>query len=504
MPMERVNAVLVVSSQPRYIDEARRIFALVERARARTERSWHVVYLQNSPTNDVAYVLQRAFTPNDVSAPAPGSGQATPGQTAPGQGTHTSTGGPSGGTGMGQSGFGQPGGAMGGSQSASPGGSLGTSLGGSMGAGTAGLSGGMNGVADVSSLSGRSDGNPLLGGLGSGNPAGEVNTDAMRIIPNAQNNAILIFATPRENDTLDAMIRKIDILPLQVRIDAVIAEVTLNDALKYGTQFFFRSGGVNGVLSTADQDVGAGRLTTAVLGTALPGFIVGGNGIGGAPIVLSALQAVTSVQVLSSPQLMVLDNQSARLQVGDVVPYLSQTSQSTIALNAPIINSINYQQTGVIMQVTPRVNSGGLVTLDISQEVSDVATTTTTFGINSPTFLQRSVNSRVVVQDGQTIGLAGLIRDNVTKSNSGIPWLKDVPLLGLLAGTQGNSRQRTELIVLITPHVIRDQREARSLTEDMRDQLARAAAVPVALQGTGTSGSADPGEAMRRQLRLQR
>jgi general secretion pathway protein D len=156
------------------------------------------------------------------------------------------------------------------------------------------------------------------------------------------------------------------------------------------------------------------------------------------------------------------------------------------------------------MQVTPRVNSGGLVTLDISQEVSDVATTTTTFGINSPTFLQRSVNSRVVVQDGQTIGLAGLIRDNVTKSNSGIPWLKDVPLLGLLAGTQGNSRQRTELIVLITPHVIRDQREARSLTEDMRDQLARAAAVPVALQGTGTSGSADPGEAMRRQLRLQR
>jgi general secretion pathway protein D len=150
------------------------------------------------------------------------------------------------------------------------------------------------------------------------------------------------------------------------------------------------------------------------------------------------------------------------------------------------------------------VNSGGLVTLDISQEVSDVDTTAaSTSGINSPTFLERSITSRIVVQDGQTIGLAGLIRDSATKGNSGIPWLKDIPVLGLLAGTQNNTRARTELLVLITPHVLHDQRDARSLTEDMRENLVRAAAVPVELKKVKPSGRADPNAAIRQFLRLE-
>jgi general secretion pathway protein D len=494
LPMERVNAVLVVSSQPRYLDEARRVFALVERARAQTERTWHVIYLQNSHTNDVAYVLQRAFTPNDVSAqPDSDVGQAGAGQTAPGQGLQTSFSGPSTGSG--------PGGT---SQSGSLSGN--TPSGGSMGGPSGGIAGTAGGLALIGSAGGptsHASANPLLGGLGPGAFANDPAADTMRIIPNVQNNAILVYATPREYGTLDAMIHKIDILPLQVRIDAVIAEVTLNDTLRYGTQFFFQSGGVNGVLSGANQNLSGSRISNAAFDTALPGLVVGGSGLGGAPVVLSALQAVTNVQVLSTPELMVLDNQPARLQVGNVVPYLSQTSQSIIAPNAPVVSSINYQQTGVIMQVTPRVNSGGLVTLNIAQEVSDVATDVTTPGINSPTFLQRSINSRVVVQDGQTIGLAGLIRDNATKRNGGIPWLKDVPLLGLLAGQQNNTRQRTELIVLITPHVMHDQRDARNLTNDLRDQLVNAAAVPGMLQGTSATGSADPSEHLRHQLRLQ-
>jgi general secretion pathway protein D len=157
----------------------------------------------------------------------------------------------------------------------------------------------------------------------------------------------------------------------------------------------------------------------------------------------------------------------------------------------------------VIMEVTPRVNSGGLVTLDVMQDVSDVATGITTSGINSPTFDDRNVTSRVVVQDGQTIGLAGLITDNVSKSNGGIPWLKDVPILGLLAGTQTNTRQRTELLILITPHVIHDQRDARALTDDLRDQLINAAAVPSVLNNLKPSGQSDPSGRLRQQLRLQ-
>ena len=122
--------------------------------------------------------------------------------------------------------------------------------------------------------------------------------------------------------------------------------------------------------------------------------------------------------------------------------------------------------------------------------------------LNSPTFFERSIQSRVVVQDGQTIGLAGLIQDSSSKGNQGIPWLKDVPVLGWLSGTQTNSRTRTELIVLITPHVIHDQRDARRSTEELRAGLANAAMVPRLLQGLKPSGSNDPGAELRQKLRL--
>jgi general secretion pathway protein D len=271
--------------------------------------------------------------------------------------------------------------------------------------------------------------------------------------------------------------------------------------LQYGTQFFFKAGGVNGILSAAQQAVQ--DPATAALNLNFPGFFIGGHDLGGAPFAINALQQVTTVHVLSSPQILVLDNQPAQLQVGNVVPYLSQTSQSTLTQNAPVINSINYQQTGVILNVTPRVNSGGLVTLDISQQVSDVNNSITTPGINSPTFFQRNITSRVVVQDGQTVGLAGLISDNSSTGNQGIPWLKDIPILGLLAGNQNNTRQRTELLMLLTPHVIHDQRNAQALTQDLRDQLINAAAVPDELNNLRPSGSADPGARLRRKLHLQ-
>ncbi len=299
----------------------------------------------------------------------------------------------------------------------------------------------------------------------------------MRIVPNPQNNAVLIYGTREEEDTVVAMLRKIDILPLQVRIDATVAEVNLNDALQYGTQYFFKQGGLNGML-------------TAAFAPGVPGFFVAGNN--SAQVAISALQAVTEVHVLSSPQLLVLDNQPARLEVGDLVPYLTSSSQGTLVAGSPVINSIAYQQTGVILDVTPRVNGGGLVTLDISQEVSEIDPTVTTTGISSPAFSDRTVHSRVVVQDGQTIGLAGLIQDSTSHSNSGFPWLKDIPLLGALFGQQNNSRMRTELLILVTPHVMHDQRDARDLTEDLREHLSGAAAVPVELQRLKPSGSADP------------
>jgi general secretion pathway protein D len=477
VPLERLDSVLIIANNPHYIEQARRVFGLVEKARRYTERSWHIYYLQNSHADDVAYLLQQAFTPHNVTAQPTNAGQAS--RQGPGQFSTAgsfSQGGAAAGGGM-------PGGATQGG-----GGFGGSSLGG-------GAPGGMPGGADPSGGgaalrapggdAGANSASPLLGGLDSG--GGEANDqNAMRIIPNGQNNAVLVYATPQEEGSVEAMLRKVDILPMQVRIDAVIAEVTLNDQLQYGTQFLFNGSSLSSAL--------AGSINGGISAQ-----LFSGKGISET---LQALQSVTTVNVLSSPQLLVVDNETAHLMVGALVPYLSQTSQSTITSGAPVVNSVSYQQTGVIMDVTPRVNSGGLVTLDIAQEVSDVSDAVTTAGLNSPTFNERRVVSRVVVQDGQTIGLAGLIQDSLQKQNSGVPWLKDIPILGLLAGQQQNTRARTELLVLITPHVLRDQRDARALTEDLREQLPSAAEVPAKFQHLPLSGSDDPNATLRQNLHL--
>jgi general secretion pathway protein D len=491
LPLPRINAVLVVSSQKRYIDEARKVYALISRARRQTLRGWHVYYLQNSHSENVAYVLQQAFTPGNVTAQPTTNTRSQGGQAGGGRSASTIGGGPSGpGSGSAAT-FGRS------SLTSGISGGGGSGQGGSLGSPLAGGSAPVSGQPSPQVLFGS---NPLLGGL---EPSGsDQGTDTMRVIPDNQNNAVLVYGTDRELGTMEAMLRKIDVIPLQVRIDAVIAEVTLNDALKYGTQFFFKSGGINGILNTASESPTSPG--TAGLNLNFPGFFLGGSGAGGMPFAIQALQQVTTVHVLSSPELLVLDNQPARLQVGSVVPYLSQSSQSTISSNAPVVSSISYQQTGVIMEVTPRVNSGGLVTLDVMQDVSSVQQgIVTTPGINSPTFDERNVTSRVVVQDGQTIGLAGLITDTASLGNEGIPWLKDVPILGFLAGTQTNSRQRTELLILITPHVIHDQRDARALTDDLRDQLINAAAVPELLSSLRPSGLSDPSARLRKRIDLQ-
>jgi general secretion pathway protein D len=467
IPMDAADAVLVVAPEPRFIDDARRLFNLLDRTRETTARSWHVYYVQNGESADLANVLQQAFTPNNVTehGSAKGSGGGN-GATVPGQGLAQMT-----------SGTGLTGNSSSGGATASTGNSAGSTTGGLASAGSATSTGGAGSTAATQSLSMTDT---------TGGDTGNETPDQIRIIANHVNNAILIYATPDEQSTIEAMLRKIDILPLQVRIDAAIAEVTLNDQLQYGTQFYLKSGGVNGLLSNA-----AGATSTNLSGS-FPGFVLSAGKVGSAQLVLSALSDVTNVRILSSPQVMVLDNQPARLLVGNLVPYLKESSQSTVTSGAPIVSSIDYRETGVILDVVPRVNKGGLVTLDLSQEVSQVQSSTSVGGIESPTFTDRAVRSRIVVQDGQTVGLAGLISDDVSEGNSGLPFLKNIPVLGSLFSTQTNTRQRTELVVLITPHVIEDQRAARALTEEMRRNLLDAALVPQQLQVLPPSGSPNP------------
>ena len=192
---------------------------------------------------------------------------------------------------------------------------------------------------------------------------------------------------------------------------------------------------------------------------------------GDAQVVLNALSEVTDVNVISSPQLMVLDNQSARLQVGDQVPVATQSAVSTNTDTLDtVVNSIELVDTGVILEVTPRVNASGLVSLDVVQEVSD-AISTTTSDIDSPTIQQRRVESTVAVQSGQTVALGGLIRERDEESVLGIPILSDIPILGNLFKTTSQLSNRTELLILITPRVVRDQAEARAVTDELRQRL---------------------------------
>jgi general secretion pathway protein D len=185
---------------------------------------------------------------------------------------------------------------------------------------------------------------------------------------------------------------------------------------------------------------------------------------------LNALSQITDVKVISSPQLMVLNNETARLQVGDQVPIATQEVQSVANSDAPIVNSIEYRDTGVILNVSPRVNSGGLVVLDIVQEVSDVVPTTTS-DLNSPTIQQRRVKSTVAVQSGESVALGGLIRDSNSKGVTGLPVLSEIPVLGNLFKTTDNTQRRTELLILLTPRVVANRKDAREITEELRSRV---------------------------------
>ena len=172
------------------------------------------------------------------------------------------------------------------------------------------------------------------------------------------------------------------------------------------------------------------------------------------------MKKITDVEIISAPKLLVLDNQLATLQVGQLVPTITQSATSVITTGAPVVNNVQYQATGVILTVTPRINTGGLVTLDIQQEVSDVVPTTTS-SINSPTFQQRKIQTKVVIQDGETVSLAGLISDKRSRENSGIPILQEIPVLGPLFS---NSDQHHDT------HRIADSADAAR-----REQLSRCA-----------------------------
>jgi general secretion pathway protein D len=329
------------------------------------------------------------------------------------------------------------------------------------------------------------------GALDSGHGASSGNNQPLlqdvRITPDVVNNTLLIYADQANYHIIETTLMQIDQPQQQVAIDATIAEVTLNNDLSYGVQAYLTSqniglkpntGSILGTqaatppATTTDPTTGlasvAGSVSNAFINRAFPGFnfLVGSETQ--PSFILDALHTVTSVKVLSNPSLVVIDNQTATLQVGDAVP-VSTGSATVLTTSNTVVNTIDYRNTGIILRVSPRVSANGNVRLDIEQEISNVSTATA--ASLTPTVSERKVKSSISVATGQTVLLAGLISEQQNGTRSGLPGLDQIPGLGDAFGHQDNSTARTELIIFIRPQIIRNGSEAHNVAEEFRSKM---------------------------------
>ena len=285
----------------------------------------------------------------------------------------------------------------------------------------------------------------------------------VRVVADEPNNSILVMASPRDYKIIESALKRLDVLETQVLIEASILEVSLTGDLSYGLEWYFKNNDING------EYLGEGLLDLNVnpgIGPAIPGFSYTISRSGSVRAVLNALASDSKLNVISSPSLMVLDNRTARITVGDQVPVRSETATTE---GGVIIESIQFKDTGVQLEVTPRINAGGLITMNIRQDVTDAGELDAATGQRS--FRQRNIESTIAIQDGGTIMLGGLITENELKSKSGVPGLYRLPLIGSLFGKTSDSNRRTELIVLITPRVVGSTEDAELLTEEYRKRM---------------------------------
>jgi general secretion pathway protein D len=460
--MSRLNAILVVSRKPALLRTAATWIKRLDNAdTART--SVHVYRVKYGEARQIARVLSEMFIGGSSSASldtasnqiAPGSGtSATSADRLSMNGNNNS----SSSNGFGSTGFG----------SGSPAGAT------TNGASDFGAT--KTASANASSLG------SLDGGSGSTGGGGKPVLQGVRITADTVNNTVLIYADRENYRIVESTLQQVDQPQLQVAIDATIAEVTLTDELSYGVQVYLTSHNLGlgtdkgSILNTqatsapvsAAAATVAGTVASTFINSAFPGFnfLIGSQSQPSA--ILDALHTVTSVKVLSNPSLVVVNNQVATLQVGDVVP-VSTGSATVLTTSNTVVNTIDYRNTGIILRVSPRINVNGNVRLDVEQEISNVSTATATS--LTPTVSERKVKSSISVANGQTVLLAGLISEQQNKTRSGIPLLDQIPGLGDGFSNQDNKKTRTELIIFIRPQIIRDGTDAHFVAEELRSKL---------------------------------
>jgi general secretion pathway protein D len=459
IPIERTNSLVVISPQPAYLDEVKTWIDRIDRGGG-NEPQLYVYDVRNVQASDMADYL------SDIYGGGSGGGKGGDrgGKVGPGLSSGTLGGDSSLGN-SGGSGLGSNTGAFGNSSSASSTGmSSGLSTSTGFGSSTTGTSGSTGGLG--SSGYGSAGGSGDSGDSGqTGHHSSATTDEGVRITSVDDNNQLMVRCRPAQWVEIEEAIKRLDTVPLQVQIETRILEVTLNGSFQFGVQWYLEGlvGGTNGSVGQPgnNQQIALGNGGN-VYSPANDSFFYSfvNNNIA---VALHAMEISGNTKVLSAPSLVVLNNQKAHIEVGDQIP-ITQTFVNTDANTDNTIGQVEYKDTGVILNVRPRVNPGGLVYLNVSQVVSTPGIKDTTTG-NFP-IQQREVATQVAVQSGQTVLLGGLIKQDEATTDTGIPGLNHLPVVGRLFGSTSRDRNRTELIVLITPRVITNGDEAKDVTDE--------------------------------------
>ncbi len=452
MPLENANAVLVITPQPRYLDQIQQWLDRIDSAGGGVRLfSYELKYIK---AKDLADRLSEVF--GGGRGNSGGSPSLVPG------GVVNMLGNNSGSADRDESL---------GSSSGATGGSIGGASDGSSQSGTSGSFGGSNGSGMLQLQPGTNqNGSVTLDVEG-----GKVGVSAV-----AETNTLIVRATAQAWSSIRDVIEKLDVMPMQVHIEAQIAEVTLTGDLQYGVNWYFE----NAVTNPFNSDGSGGPALPSAAGRRIWGDISGSitnNGVAwtflgkNAAAIISALDQVTNLRLLQTPSVFVRNNAEATLNVGSRIPINSTSINTGLGTDASY-SSVQYIDTGVILKVRPRVTKDGMVFLDIVQEVSTpgarpaACTAATATTINSAAcnvdINTRRVKTEAAVQNGDTIMLAGLIDDNTSDGSNGIPFLSKLPVVGALFGRKTQNSSRREVIVLITPSIVRNPQEARDLTDE--------------------------------------
>jgi general secretion pathway protein D len=302
---------------------------------------------------------------------------------------------------------------------------------------------------------------------------GTLVSDITKIFSDDIINSVIVLATPEDYETIKETIAKIDIIPRQVVIEGVIASVNLTDNLSLGLAYSLN---LKVTFNSGQSLTGGIGLNPDTLNKITPGTLSGSgfsySGVddkGAVRAYINALATDNRAKLLAAPHILVSDNREARIQVGDQVPIV--TSETFGSGTVAPQRTIQYKDIGIILKAKPQVNESGLVSLDISQEVSTYETIQL-FANETQIILHKTeASTNLVVQDGQTIIIGGLIREDSSTSRTGVPFLQSIPILGYLFGNTDRKKQRNEIIILLTPHVIKNQREAKSVTSEFVDKM---------------------------------